>query len=151
MPLQGRRSWQRDEHERGDRALLNLGHTFGHALERLDRHYDGARLVHGEAVAVGIALAFRFSARPGPLCRRRTPTVSRPTSARSGLPTRFGDVPGWTRGRRTPMLDAMMQDKKVTRGRLNLILARGIGRSFVAPDVQADAVRGFLDDEMVKD
>ena len=53
----------RDEHERGDRALLNLGHTFGHALERLTA-YDGARLVHGEAVAIGVALAFRFSARP---------------------------------------------------------------------------------------
>ena len=62
----------RDEHERGDRALLNLGHTFGHALERLT-HYDGARLIHGEAVAIGVALAFRFSAAQGlcPLLGRR--------------------------------------------------------------------------------
>ena len=138
----------RDEHERGDRALLNLGHTFGHALERLTR-YDGARLIHGEAVAIGIALAFRFSAAQG-LCPVSEADRVAAHFRAAGLPTRIGDIPGWTEGAEA-ILDGMMQDKKVTRGRLNLILARGIGRSFVAPDVQADAVRRFLDDELVKD
>ncbi|WP_237479088.1 3-dehydroquinate synthase [Lichenibacterium dinghuense] len=137
----------RDEHERGDRALLNLGHTFGHALERLTA-YDGARLVHGEAVAVGIALAFRFSAARGLCPEGDAARVERHFRA-AGLPTRIRDVPGWSDGP-DAMLDAMMQDKKVTRGRLNLILARGIGRSFVAPDVQTAAVRDFLDGEMAK-
>lgn len=138
----------RDEHERGDRALLNLGHTFGHALERLTR-YDGARLVHGEAVAIGMALAFRFSAAQG-LCPAAEAARVAAHLAAVGLPTRIRDVPGWREGA-AAILDAMMQDKKVTRGRLNLILARGIGRGFVAPDVQAEAVRDFLDDELLKD
>jgi 3-dehydroquinate synthase len=137
----------RDEHERGDRALLNLGHTFGHALERLT-HYDGARLVHGEAVAIGIALAFRFSAAQG-LCPPDDATRVEAHVRGAGLPTRIGEVPGWSDGA-DAVLDAMMQDKKVTRGRLNLILARGIGRSFVAPDVQTATVRDFLDGEMAK-
>ncbi len=138
----------RDEHERGDRALLNLGHTFGHALERLT-HYDGARLIHGEAVAIGIALAFRFSAAQG-LCPMSEADRVAAHFRAVGLPTRIRDIPDWTEGA-DAILDAMMQDKKVTRGRLNLILARGIGRSFVAPDVHADVVRRFLDDELVKD
>ena len=137
----------RDEHERGDRALLNLGHTFGHALERLTR-YDGARLVHGEAVAIGIALAFRFSAAQG-LCPREDAARVEGHFGAAGLPTRIGAVPGWSDGPEA-VLDAMMQDKKVTRGRLNLVLARGIGRSFVAPDVQTATVRDFLDGEMAK-
>ncbi|RYC30523.1 3-dehydroquinate synthase [Lichenibacterium minor] len=141
----------RDEHERGDRALLNLGHTFGHALERLTA-YDGARLVHGEAVAIGIALAFRFSAAQG-ICPGGDAARVASHFRAAGLPTRIGDVPGWTEGSgpgAEAVLDAMMQDKKVTRGRLNLILARGIGRSFLAPDVAAAAVRDFLDGEMAK-
>ena len=137
----------RDEHERGDRALLNLGHTFGHALERLTA-YDGARLVHGEAVAIGVALAFRFSARLGLCPAEDAGRVERHFRA-AGLPTRIGDVPGWSAGS-DAMLDAMFQDKKVTRGRLNLILARGIGRSFIAADQDAGAVRRFLDDELTR-
>ncbi len=141
----------RDEHEQGERALLNLGHTFGHALERLTL-YDGARLVHGEAVAIGVALAFRFSAARGLCAAADADRVARHLAA-AGLPTRIRDVPGWGAGiadgpRADAVLDAMFQDKKVTRGRLNLILARGIGRSFVASDVPADAVRSFLDDEL---
>ena len=139
----------RDEHERGDRALLNLGHTFGHALERLSR-YDGARLVHGRGGGdrhrAGLPLLGRAGALPDGGMADRVAAHFRAV----GLPTRIGDVPGWTEGA-AAILDAMMQDKKVTRGRLNLILARGIGRSFVAPDVQVEAVRGFLDDELVKD
>lgn len=137
----------RDEHEHGDRALLNLGHTFAHALERLT-HYDGARLVHGEAVAIGIALAFRFSAAQG-LCPASDAARVAAHLGAAGLPTRIADVPGWTDAA-DAVLDAMMQDKKVTRGRLALILARGIGRSFVAADVQVGAVKDFLDGEMAK-
>jgi 3-dehydroquinate synthase len=139
----------RDEHEQGDRALLNLGHTFGHALERLTL-YDGARLVHGEAVAIGVVLAFRFSVAGGLCAAADADRVARHLAA-AGLPTRIRDVPGWGAGdgpRADAVLDAMFQDKKVTRGRLNLILARGIGRSFVASDVPADAVRNFLGDEI---
>ena len=136
-----------DEHEMGDRALLNLGHTFGHALERLTG-YDGARLVHGEAVAIGMVLAFRFST-VGGFCPGRDSERVAAHLAAAGLPTRIGDVPGWSAGS-DAMLDAMFQDKKVTRGRLNLILARGIGRAFIAADQDADAVRRFLDDELTR-
>ena len=132
----------RDEREEGDRALLNLGHTFGHALERLT-DYDGTRLVHGEAVAIGLCLAFRFSAAQG-LCPAADADRAIAHLARVGLPTRVADIPAWD-ATGDAVLDAMMQDKKVTRGRLNLVLARGIGRAFVARDVAADGVRRFLD------
>ncbi len=137
----------RDEQEIGDRALLNLGHTFGHALERLTG-YDGSRLVHGEAVAIGMVLAFRFSVVSG-FCRDSDAARVAAHLQAAGLPTRIGAVPGWSAGS-DAMLDAMFQDKKVTRGRLNLILARAIGQSFIAADQDADAVRRFLDDELTR-
>ena len=133
----------RDEREEGDRALLNLGHTFAHALERLV-DYDGARLVHGEAVAIGLCLAFRFSARLG-LCPEADAERVAAHLADIGLPTRIADVPGWS-GTPEEILAAMAQDKKVKAGRLTFILARGIGRSFIAPDVDAGEVRAFLAD-----
>lgn len=135
----------RDEREDGDRALLNLGHTFAHALERITG-YDGARLVHGEAVAIGLALAFRFSARlglgPGQDASRVAGHL-----ASVGLPTRLADVPGGA-GDADALLDAMFQDKKVSRGALTFILARGIGQSFIARGVDAGDVRAFLADEL---
>jgi 3-dehydroquinate synthase len=133
-----------DEREEGERALLNLGHTFGHALERMVA-YDGTRLVHGEAVAIGMAQAFRFSARLG-LCPPAEAERVGQELAAIGLPTRLADVPG---GAGTPdeLLAAMYQDKKVKAGRLTFILARGIGRSFVAPGIDADEVRAFLASE----
>ncbi|MBB3809962.1 3-dehydroquinate synthase [Pseudochelatococcus contaminans] len=134
----------RDEHENGDRALLNLGHTFGHALERAVA-YDGARLVHGEGVAIGMALAFRFSARLGLASGQDAGRVARHLQA-VGLPTRLQDVPGDI-GDADSLLDAMAQDKKVRRGALTFILARGIGESFIARDVSRDDVRAFLADE----
>ena len=135
----------RDEREEGERALLNLGHTFGHALERLTR-YDGARLVHGEAVALGMSLAFRFSVAQG-LCPPADAERVASHLDKAGLPTRVREVTGW-QGSGVAMVEAMLQDKKVVRGSLNLILARGIGKSFIARDVAADAVRQFLDDEL---
>ncbi|GJD57528.1 3-dehydroquinate synthase [Methylobacterium dankookense] len=135
----------RDEREDGERALLNLGHTFGHALERLT-HYESARLVHGEGVAIGLALAFRFSARLG-LCSGQEAGRVANHLAMAGLPTRLQDVPGGS-GDAESILDAMAQDKKVRDGALTFILARGIGQSFIAPGIGRDDVRAFLQDEL---
>ncbi|MEP9351985.1 3-dehydroquinate synthase [Xanthobacter sp. KR7-65] len=130
----------RDEKETGDRALLNLGHTFGHALEASAGYSD--RLLHGEGVAIGMALAFAFSARLG-LCSGQDVTrVVRHLEA-VGLPTKISDVPG-----DLPDTDGLMaliaQDKKVSRGALTFILVRGIGEAFVAKDVDPAEVRAFL-------
>ena len=135
----------RDEREEGDRALLNLGHTFAHALERLTG-YESARLVHGEAVAIGLALAFRFSQRLG-LCSGQDATrVARHLNA-VGLPSTLQQVPGGA-GSAQEIVAAMAQDKKVKRGALTFILARGIGQSFIAPGVAADDVLAFIADEL---
>jgi 3-dehydroquinate synthase len=132
----------RDERETGERQLLNLGHTFGHAFEAAAGFSD--RLLHGEAVALGMALAFAFSARRGLLPRAEAERATRHL-AEVGLPTRIcdltGPVPSADR-----LMDLIAQDKKVRRGALTFILVRGIGRSFVAPDVDAAEVRGFLDE-----
>jgi 3-dehydroquinate synthase len=135
----------RDEHENGDRALLNLGHTFGHALERITA-YDSARLVHGEGVAIGLCLAFRFSAFLG-LCPAADAERVEAHLATVGLPTRLSDVPGGC-GTVDALLDAMAQDKKVKGGALTFILVRGIGQSFIAPGIEADKVRAFLQEEL---
>jgi 3-dehydroquinate synthetase len=135
----------RDEREDGDRALLNLGHTFGHALERITR-YDAARLVHGEGVAVGLAQAFRFSVALG-LCPAADAERVEAHLAATGLPTRLSQVPGGC-GTVEELLDAMAQDKKVKGGALTFILARGIGQSFIARDIPVERVRAFLHDEI---
>ena len=135
----------RDERELGDRALLNLGHTFAHALERVTG-YDQARLVHGEAVAIGLALAFRFSVELG-LCRGEDVGRVAAHLRAVGLPTRLSDVPGGC-GTVDALLDAMAQDKKVREGALTFILARGIGQGFIAPDVPVGAVRRFISGEL---
>ena len=134
-----------DEREEGDRALLNLGHTFGHALESLT-HYDSSRLVHGEGVAVGLASAFRFSRDLG-LCPGQDATRVEAHLRAVGLPTRMRDIPGFQASAHD-ILAAMRQDKKVERGRLTFILARGIGESFVARGVDEEAVLAFLTREM---
>jgi 3-dehydroquinate synthase len=134
----------RDEHETGDRALLNLGHTFGHALEGFVA-YDSARLVHGEGVAVGMALAHRFSAHmnlASPDDARRVETHLKAV----GLPTRISDIPG-DRPDAATLMRFIAQDKKVSRGTLTFILTHGIGRSFIAKDVPPSAVESFLRDE----
>jgi 3-dehydroquinate synthase len=131
----------RDEREDGDRALLNLGHTFGHALERI-ANYDPQRLIHGEGVAIGLCLAFRFSVHLG-LCPQEDAERVERHLAQVGLPTRLDRVPGGC-GRVEDLLDAMAQDKKVKGGALTFILARGIGRSFVARDVPVASVSDFL-------
>jgi 3-dehydroquinate synthase len=135
----------RDEFETGDRALLNLGHTFGHALEAA-AGYDGARLVHGEGVAIGMALAHRFSSRLG-LCPADDARRVEAHLAAVSLPVSIAAVPGDLPGPRR-MLDYIAQDKKVARGALTFILSRGIGRAFVARDVAAADVLSFLEAEM---
>ncbi len=135
----------RDEHDEGERALLNLGHTFGHALERLTS-YDGARLVHGEAVAIGMVCAFRFSARHG-LCGVRDQARVEAHLEEVGLPIRMAGIPGWNVGPEA-ILDAMYQDKKVAHGALAFIFARAIGDCFIQKNVEASEILGFLKDEL---
>ena len=136
-----------DETEQGERALLNLGHTFGHAFERLTG-YDGARLVHGEAVAIGMACAFRFSRALG-LCTGQDAMRVENHLRAVGLPTRIAEIAGLDADPEA-ILAAMRQDKKVERGHLTFILAKGIGESFIAKDIAEARVRDFLSDELAR-
>ena len=134
----------RDERETGDRALLNLGHTFVHALETAT-NYDSARLVHGEAVAIGMVLAHQFSARLGLISEDIATRVEAHLKA-VGLPVSMKEIAG------LPSADVLMsyiaQDKKVSRGALTFILTRGLGRSFIAKDVNAADVQAFLQEKL---
>ena len=130
-----------DETETGERALLNLGHTFGHALEVAAGFEAG--LLHGEAVAIGMTMAFALSAELG-FCpadeaawaRRHLQTIGLPTHpARCGL----GGVPA------SVLVAHMAQDKKVRDGRLTLVLARGVGEAFLTRDVEPATVEAFLE------
>ena len=129
-----------DEREQGRRALLNLGHTFGHAFEA-EAGY-GEALLHGEAVALGCAMAFRYSARQG-LCPPEDPPRVEAVLAAAELPVRIADL-SMAAPSADRLLERMRQDKKSESGRLTLILARGIGRAFVATDVDPASLRDFL-------
>jgi shikimate kinase/3-dehydroquinate synthase len=131
----------RDETETGDRMLLNLGHTFGHALEAWAGYSD--RLLHGEAVAIGICLAFELSRELGLADAASVARVTAHLSA-AGLPTRIADIPGGGRPDAATLMGIMGQDKKVRAGKLTLILVRGIGEAFITRDVASDTVREFL-------
>ena len=134
----------RDETEQGDRALLNLGHTFCHALEAATGYSD--RLLHGEGVAIGCALAFELSARMG-LCSQEDPSRVRAHLKAMGTKTDIGDIDG-----ELPDADALLalmaQDKKVMDGRLHFILTRGIGAAFVTSDVPREKVLEVLKDAL---
>ena len=130
----------RDETEQGDRALLNLGHTFGHALEAATGYSD--RLLHGEGVAVGCALAFELSARLG-LCSQEEPSRVRAHLAHMKMMRNLSDIPGDLPDP-DALLALMAQDKKVVDGQMRFILARGIGDSFVTADVPRDQVAAVL-------
>ncbi|WP_022709755.1 3-dehydroquinate synthase [Pseudochrobactrum sp. AO18b] len=134
----------RDERETGDRALLNLGHTFGHALETAT-NYDSSRLVHGEAVAIGMVLAHQFSARLGLISEDIAARVEAHLKA-VGLPVSMKEIAG------LPSAEVLMsyiaQDKKVSRGSLTFILTRGLGQSFIAKDVSAADVQAFLQEKL---
>ena len=130
----------RDETETGDRMLLNLGHTFGHALEAWAGY--SRRLLHGEAVAIGICLAFRLSEELG---LTDAATVAPRRGAFGGCGPADPHRRHSGRGRPTPrtLIKIMGQDKKVRDGTLTLILVRGIGKAFVSRDVGAETVRGL--------
>src|SRR5262249_33910785 len=136
----------RDERESGERALLNLGHTFGHALEAAAGLSD--RLLHGEAIALGMTLAFGFSAKRGLLPQSETDRVKRPLAA-AGLPIHLCSVPG-APPNSDRLMELIAQDKKVKRGKLTFILARGIGASFIASDIDAAEVRAFLVEKLAE-
>lgn len=134
----------RDETEQGDRALLNLGHTFCHALEAATGYSD--RLLHGEGVAIGCALAFELSARLG-LCSQEDPSRVRHLLSAMGMKVTLADIPGDLPDAGA-LLALMAQDKKVMDGQLRFILARGIGDAFVTADVPPDSVRALLSESL---
>jgi 3-dehydroquinate synthetase len=134
----------RDETEQGERALLNLGHTFGHALEAWCGYSD--RLLHGEAISIGMCLAFNFSTELGHCGPRDAERVAAHFAA-VGLPTRIGDIPG-AKPDVPALMRLMQQDKKVRQGKLTFILARGIGAAFIARDVAPERVSAFLAEQI---
>ncbi|GAA3876201.1 hypothetical protein GCM10022404_27410 [Celeribacter arenosi] len=132
----------RDETEQGDRALLNLGHTFCHVLEAATGYSD--RLLHGEGVAIGCALAFELSSRLG-LCPQEEPSRVRAHLKEMGMKTDISDIEG-SLPTSEDLVDMMAQDKKVIDGQLRFILARRIGEAFVTPQVPRDAVVRVIED-----
>jgi 3-dehydroquinate synthase len=134
-----------DEREAGQRALLNLGHTFAHAIEAC-AGYSG-KVLHGEAVAVGCCLAFALSERLG-LCPAGKAAAVRGWYAQAGLPTTLAQLPelGTTAD---DLLEIMRQDKKATNGKLVFVLVRDVGKAFVARDVDETAVRQLLHEALV--
>lgn len=131
-----------DEKENGVRALLNLGHTFGHALEKDTGYSD--RLLHGEGVAIGMVLAHGFSNRLGLSPGQDTGRVQAHLK-RAGLPTTLADIPG-TLGSTDQLMAAIAQDKKVQRGALTFILTRGIGQAFIEKNVDPAKVKTYLEE-----
>ncbi len=132
----------RDETEQGDRALLNLGHTFCHALEAATGYSD--RLLHGEGVAIGCALAFELSSRMG-LCSQEDPSRVRAHLRAMGMKVDLGDIDGELPGADV-LVELMAQDKKMIGGKLHFVLARGLGQAFVTADVERDMVKAVLMD-----
>ncbi|GLR83890.1 3-dehydroquinate synthase [Bradyrhizobium iriomotense] len=140
----------RDERETGERALLNLGHTFGHALEAATGFSD--RLFHGEGVSIGMVLAAEFSAKLGMIGATDAARVERHL-AEAGLPTRLQDIAGFAQeglADADALLALMAQDKKVKRGKLTFILLEAVGRAVIAKDVEPQLVRDFLNDKLAR-
>ena len=135
-----------DETEKGVRALLNLGHTFGHALEAANEYRPD--LLHGEGVAIGMALAFRYGAAQGLAPEADVARVRRVLEA-SGLPAA---IPGKQGGPYTAkhLVELMQQDKKASGGKVPLILAHGIGKAYIHPDADLAAVEEFLRGETLE-
>ena len=135
----------RDEFEAGERALLNLGHTFGHALEGIAQ-YKSEILVHGEGVAIGMVLAHAFSARMNQSSTDDTRRITKYLSD-VGLPVDISYLKGHVKNA-DQMMDFIAQDKKVTRGDLTFILTHGIGKAFVSKNVPASEVHAFLSETL---
>jgi 3-dehydroquinate synthase len=139
----------RDERENGERALLNLGHTFGHALEAATGFSD--RLFHGEGVAVGMVLAAELSAQLGMLAEADAQRVQHHL-AEVGLPTHLQDIAGFAQeglADADALMALMAQDKKVKRGRLTFILLQAVGQAVISSDVEPALVRDFLARKLV--
>ncbi|MBY0422526.1 MAG: 3-dehydroquinate synthase [Parvularculaceae bacterium] len=130
----------RDETETGERALLNLGHTFGHALETAYGHAD---LLHGEAVAAGMGLAFDYSVERGE-CSAEEAERFKAHLRSAGLPSGLTDLPDARALSADALLEAMTLDKKALGGRITLILVRSIGSAFIAQGEDASRIRDFL-------
>lgn len=140
----------RDERETGERALLNLGHTFGHALEAATGFSD--RLFHGEGVAIGMTLAAQFSATLGMIGEADAARVERHL-IEAGLPTRLQDIAGFAQeglADADALMALMAQDKKVKRGKLTFILLEAVGRAVIAKDVEPAPVRDFLQEKLAQ-
>ena len=136
-----------DERElSGRRALLNLGHTFGHALEA--EAGFSAELLHGEAVAIGTVLAARFSARRGEISRQDAERVAN-AIAESGLRSEVTSLGMNADGAK--LVDHMRHDKKMEAGTLPFLLLKGIGEAYLAKDVELDDVAAFLDEELKRE
>jgi 3-dehydroquinate synthase len=133
-----------DETEKAERALLNLGHTFGHALERSNGYRS--TLLHGEAVGAGMAMAMRYSAKLG-LCTGQDAVRSERLLNALGLATRVPDLGGGPYVA-DELLAHMAHDKKAINGRVTLILTRGIGKAFIQRDADLSHLRQFLVEEV---
>ena len=129
-----------DEKETGNRALLNFGHTFGHALEA-EMGYS-SRLLHGEAVAIGMLLAFDLSVLMG-FCAKEEAARVQKHFLSMGLPTQLDDILEKNYDSQV-LLDHMARDKKVKNGQLNFILTRGVGNAFITSEVERDSVIAVL-------
>jgi 3-dehydroquinate synthase len=132
----------RDETEQGERALLNLGHTFGHALEAATGYSD--RLLHGEGVAIGCAMAFEVSARMG-MMSQESPSRFREHLVVMGMKRDLADIEGDLPDA-DGLIELMAQDKKVTAGKLRFIMARAIGDAFVTDQVDFEIIKSVLDE-----
>jgi 3-dehydroquinate synthase len=139
----------RDERETGERALLNLGHTFGHALEAATGFSD--RLFHGEGVSIGMVLAAEFSAQLGMIADADALRVKHHLAA-AGLPTHLQDIAGFAQEKISAdaLMALMAQDKKVKRGKLTFILLQAVGRAVIVPDVEPPLVRDFLQAKLAR-
>jgi len=131
----------RDEFETGDRALLNFGHTFAHALESAC-NYD-RRVLHGEAVSIGMSLAFQTSSALG-ICPDTDATRAISHLQSRGLPTRIDDIAGFPDSDANALLELMSHDKKVEDGKMRFILTRGIGTAFISRDTDINIVRNVI-------
>ncbi len=133
-----------DETETGVRALLNLGHTFGHALESATGYSD--RLLHGEAVSIGMVQAFKFSEQLGHCAKGTNERVIKHLK-RAGLPTHVSEISGKLPPKEK-LVELMRQDKKAVGGKLTFILAKSIGETFIAKNVAESDVLAFLEKDL---
>ena len=134
-----------DEKEHGDRALLNLGHTFCHALESATGYSD--RMLHGEGVAIGCVLAFDLSAKLK-LTSQEDPVRIKKHFSEMGLMSSITDISGVLPDADS-LVELMFQDKKVVNGKLNLILTKGIGKAFIARDIDPTLIKSAINDSLI--